>query len=328
MTDAKKQSHFMLILVCLLCDVFVRPFNSGTQINARTSIIGAIIGFCIFAILAALFLKISTSLNSRFIKWCLIGLFFTTSSATIVKAEQFYRFISDKQLPVIIFSAVFIGVIAYCSKMPQNALSRSAVAVAFLSILTVGLIIISNFKDIDFQRLDVNLNSDIINSALYHFNFSAEILLFYVLTSKTSEKRNSFTVVLLVVLIIFCILVILGEAVMGNAAVLQTQIVNTLSKIGSISVFKRLDVFYSAIWLMGMLIKAIAFYVYGLNLIDNKSILKQAFSMAAFIILIFAAYNISYKVFLAAINIGSIVVAILICAVSLYERRKARENAY
>lgn len=326
MTAAKKQSHFMLILVCLLCDVFVRPFEAAAQFNARTSIIGAIIGFCAFALLAAVFLKLSSPVNVFVIKLCLLLLFISTSAAAIVKAEQFYRFISDKQLPVIAFAAVFIAVIIYTSKMPQNALARSAVAVALLSILTVVLIIISNFKDLKFQRLEIGFNSDIIKSALYHFNFSSEILLFYVITSKNAEKQNSFTAILLTVLLVFCVLQILGEAVMGSAAALQTQPVNILSKIGSISVFKRLDSFYSAIWMLGMLIKAITFYVYGFNLIEHKTLGKQLASVLFLVISVFIAYNVSYSIFIYIINIAAILLAASICAVSLLKRRLACEK--
>lgn len=328
MITAKNQSHFMLIIVCLLCDIFIRPFYTSAQFNAKTSIVGAMLSFLIFAIIAALFLNMSNPLSSPIIKKCLFVLFVATSATTIVKANQYYRFISAKELPLLAFAGVFIAVIVYASKMPQNALSRAAFAVTLLCILSVLLIIVSNFKDLDMQKLQVSYNGSISKSMLYHFNFSSEILLFYVLTSKKNAKRNDFTLALTVVVVIYCVLTLLAEAVMGDMSIMQAQPFNNLSRMGSISVFKRLDAVFSAIWVLGMLIKSIAFYVNGISLIQSKSIGKEIASLTLLIVLIFIAYSVDQIIIKSVLSIFTIILVISICIISALEKRRAYEKSY
>ena len=251
-----------VVLVCLMLDVIIKPVTFS-QTSAQGEIIGTCINFGLVVLLSMpiiLLVKrhnisvlLSKGVVSKIILVVLILLFAFSSAQVILSAEHFYRFVSDNLLPVWVIVGIFILVAVYAMSMGVEAVSRSAIIVGVMLAFSVVFIIVANLDNFSFSNLQFSQDpvQEGLDKVKAVFWFPIELLVYAVLIPHVpAKKRKSFTRVLPLYLTVSLVLIFSQEMVLGKFAAMQAQPVHTLARIGSISVFTRLDSIHVSVWMI------------------------------------------------------------------------------
>lgn len=182
-----------------------------------------------------------------------------------MKAEEFYRYISDVPLPAVVTAAVLLTGAGYAACCGFETLSRTAQVVFWLFAASVFLLFVSNAGGMRITNLEWQTApwKDSVPSAIQGFSLSAEWLLFLMMEPGGPARRlKSAAGILAKLFVLFCGLCILSELVLGSAGAAQLQAAHTLARLGGLSVFRRFDALHTGIWMLAMLVK-LALMIFG-----------------------------------------------------------------
>lgn len=287
-----------LIVNCMLCDVVIRPFYAIMALNARTTIIYSVASsiltlVVVLGVLAVFNAKFENIANNKAISFLYFVLFIVSSAASLVRAEQFYRYSSSVKTSLAVFIICVGLVCVYAAFVPISSLVRVSKVVLALMTISFILIFISNQTNVSFQNLQFEFTEIKNYNLLYTFNFAPEILLFlYLDKSELTVKLSSFTRIIITVFTSYLLLTILCELVLGTTFTEQTQPIYTLARLGDLSVFKRLDSLHISIWLFSATIKICAFFAASVNLLPKK--IKMSTRVVVGILLLISVSFILY----------------------------------
>ena len=113
-----------------------------------------------------------------------------------------------------------------------------------------------HLSNLTFQPFDF---PEVLRTAARGFTLPPELPLFCLLSLHANrEKRRPLLKTLALLCVFYIGLTFCSEAVLGMKAQLQQQTIHTLSRLGSISVFRRLDALHIAAWMLAELCKVAA----------------------------------------------------------------------
>ena len=268
----RRTSLATLLFLALSADVVVRPFSVQTVSGAVQGIwMAAYDALAVFALLAlAAFgaaggegMPEARQSKPALAVWLIAFSF--SGGMTLLKAEEFYRYISDVSLPAVVTAAVLLAVAGYAACCGFETLSRTAQVILWLFAASLLLLLVSNIGGMRITNLEWQTApwKDSIPSAVQGFSLSAEWILFLMMEpGGTAQRLKSAGGILVKVFFVFCGLCILSELVLGSAGAAQLQAAHTLARLGGLSVFRRFDALHTGIWMLVMLAK-LALMIFG-----------------------------------------------------------------
>ena len=169
----------------------------------------------------------------------------------MVRSEAFFRYVSDEPMPQLLVYGLFLLVVFYALRCGLEGIVRVLGLAAGLFLLSMALMLVSNLggmhlSNLTFQPFDF---PEVLRTAARGFTLPPELPLFCLLSLHANrEKRRPLLKTLALLCVFYIGLTFCSEAVLGMKAQLQQQTIHTLSRLGSISVFRRLDALHIAAW--------------------------------------------------------------------------------
>ena len=250
-----KQAGVLLFLV-LCADAVVQPF--GVQNNASAQI--AIPVFCFQAAILIGFVLLLVRLpdaQPRTLAAAVLLLascVFSAASA-LLRTEQFYRYSSDEALPISLTLGVLLLCVIYAITCHTHTLARAAGLLLWLFLASVGLLLIANYGGLSLVNLAYG-QTGLWQESIQALQLPAELLVCFLLCKDTPRKtQRSFLQAIVSVAAVQILLCLYTELVMGSNAQAHSQMLHTLTRLGGISVFKRLDALHVAVWMLLFLLK-------------------------------------------------------------------------
>ena len=154
----RRTSLATLLFLALSADVVVRPFSVQTVSGAVQGIwMAAYDALAVFALLAlAAFgaaggegMPEARQSKPALAVWLIAFSF--SGGMTLLKAEEFYRYISDVSLPAVVTAAVLLAVAGYAACCGFETLSRTAQVILWLFAASLLLLLVSNIGGMRLQ---------------------------------------------------------------------------------------------------------------------------------------------------------------------------------
>lgn len=266
------------VFLSLAVDMAVRPFTSGGSACAQVAILAAVFNTAFVSILllpvlgllrreAFATLKGGVTLGSKALLTLSAVLFAAGGAAAMVRSEAFFRYVSDEPMPQLLVYGVFLLVVFYALRCGLESIMRVFGLAWGFFLFSIALMLVSNLggmhlSNLSFRPFEL---SEVLRTAARGFTLPPELLLFCLLSLHTNrEKRRPLLKTLALLCIFYIGLTFCSEAVLGMKAQIQQQTIHTLSRLGSISVFRRLDALHIAVWMLAELCK-VATLAYGVQ---------------------------------------------------------------
>ncbi|MEG2053907.1 MAG: GerAB/ArcD/ProY family transporter [Oscillospiraceae bacterium] len=334
----------LTVLICLFASTVINPFENISNTGAQGQIIGmcinvfiyAIILFPIFELLKTCDLAKTLSQKCVICKAVSVVIFLLIAFDGVGQmfvTEKFYRYVSDNLLPIWLFIVLFVLVAAYGARMGLEPIVRTGLVTAVILTFSLALILVANISQLSLQNLQF-ANSPVLTGVKYAtetFRFPTEWLVYGLLMPHINFKKSkSFVSLLPFFLAVIVALSFAKELVLGEFAGLQLQPLYTLARIGSISVFTRLDALHVCVWVMLAMFK-VAVYFYILKKIlsqcifpklKNKSTAICMFSLLLCTMLFYSFQNINFAYYtsFASVITAVLIIIILITKGVAYEK--------
>ncbi|MEG0650299.1 MAG: GerAB/ArcD/ProY family transporter [Oscillospiraceae bacterium] len=330
----------IIIFIAMAADIVIRPIYSEKKAFSAQSTVPAIVLLCFLTLV--LFSPLwACNVQNIFQKdkphgkifsgmFCLLFIF--AQANTLMRTEQFYRFISEESTPNLLFIFLVLMLSAYACKAGFDATGRAAPIVLCLMIVSFAIIFIFNANGMRLENLVYKQTPilNIKNNFLQSIGFAPEILLFFVIFNGSySGKQNNFTVIITSISVVYILFAVFSELVFANSAVLLSQPAQTLARLGGISVFKRLDAVHIAIWILSALIKLWAFInaYFALSAVfTDKENMRIAIGVVFVAAITLTLYNIPQEIISAVSSVFTATLAVATIAFSLCNRSVYEEK--
>ena len=257
----------MVMAASLLADAFLQPFGRRSSLlAARQGILCAAGQMAFFSLLLWMLCKNARqALTSRLFNGALCVTLVLSAALEIVQGERFYSQSMRTGLPVGIFLVLLFVAVFYGVYSGLNALTRTAAAVLVLTLVSVGLLLLSVLPQLRFVNLQpASLAvTDLGRGFASQFYLAPELVLWAILwTSCSSKKNNGHEPVvvfgwLFAAQALFCLL---GEMTLGQGYQQEEQPLFTIARLGGISVFRRLDALHAFVWMLLLLVKLTLYF--------------------------------------------------------------------
>lgn len=272
MKRAFKGRQLSVLLSLSLCaDVLVKPFDAAARPCAQIEVWAALAQATALTLLfAALAWLLRDRVPSGKAFWGVaFALFLCTGAAALYKAERFYRYTSDVPLLSAVTLGVLLAVALYALCNEARAFARTAGLLVWLFAVSLGLLLISNARGAQLTNLaQAEANVPLVwQTVLSRAAVPAELVLYWILDSDAPRARR-FGVIARAVWLrcgLAAVVAVGSELVLGTGGQNHVQALHTLARIGGISVFKRLDAFHAAVWLLLLLLRAV-WLLYGVKI--------------------------------------------------------------
>lgn len=262
----------MLLFLCIAVDMAVRSFAGEGMPPAQRAIPAAMLdaavgcGLLMFPLRAQRRgMEAAFSGNTLFSKLILLLLTMLLSAAgaaTVIRAEAFFRYGCKEPMPQLLVYAIFLCCALYALHCGAESLVRVAGIAAGLFGAAMVLLFVSNLGgmrlfNLSFEPFD---GPAVLQTAALGFTLPPELLLLFVLCPRAERAEPVPVFQTIAMLCLFYIaLSFCAQAVLGEAAESQVQTIHTLSRLGSLSVFRRFDALHTAVWMLAELCKLSAF---------------------------------------------------------------------
>ncbi|WP_407878632.1 GerAB/ArcD/ProY family transporter [Owariibacterium komagatae] len=245
---------FPAVFLMLAIDLIITAFTEKEYFRAQVTIPATILNSALT--LGILWLLLRLSQSGLLAKWChviLASLMAFSAGCTITRTEQFWRFTSNAMYSSMLIYGIFLAVLFYLLRSGMETTLRLVNLMLVPFLFSIGLLIAANLVQMQPENLIVRPFSmcEIIQSAQAGFCLSP-VLLIPLVFAKGDRRRKmrSFSKIFGVIVILGTILSLLGEMVLGEQAAQQTLVFHSLSRLGRLSVFKRMDALHVWIWSM------------------------------------------------------------------------------
>lgn len=290
------------ILLMLLADMVTKPHTASISPGAQGMVLGVGIDLLLLSAVTAYFLwavrpfqkelSCPQKENGSLPIWLLLLPLLLSAGESITQANRFYRFVSEEYIPAWAFTLLFLGVAFYGSFLGLETLARSSLPIAVLLAGSFLFLLIANIRQCAVENLQFSehLLRDTAQAAVLWFHIPAELFLYGMLQARTTGKsRLHLQGAFWVFGILFFLAIMLEELVLGPFAATQQQPLHTLARIGSLSVFTRLDALHVSVWMLLSLLR-ISFYCWGvLRLVQGLLPQKKEKSAGVAFLLLLAA---------------------------------------
>lgn len=254
-----------ILVASALLESFV--WSSKTCYNdfgAQGALVAGLIAFPFLWILLTIYRKKVGSYCPKWFTYILVCMLVLSIAKQLVEYQRFYTQVLGSHLPFFWFIAVTLAVAAYGQSMSDGALGRTAQIVLGFLVLSMALLLISASDQMRVEGLDCTTlgKSGLISALSMRLTLIPEFLLFPVLGARSSRRsctlQNSF-VLPAIVFITDSVLITALELIMGNGWQGHNQPVYMLARLGTFSVFRRMDAIHLCVWLMLFFLR-ISFY--------------------------------------------------------------------
>lgn len=259
----------IVLFLCSAVDIAVRPFTADARAGAQVLIPAAAINTLITILLCIpllravekphfKILKSGVTADSKLFLAAVTVIFTMGAAAAYLRTGEFIRYVSDGPIPQIVMIVIPSLCVLYALRCGKAGLMRTfgLVNAAFLG--SFLLLLISNAQSMRFSHLSFEAFSptEIFSAAAGGFTLMPELMLFCLFASqKEHHTQRVLTRTLAALAAFYMAVTFFTELVIGAKAQTQMQTVHTLSRLGSISVFRRMDAVHSALWILAELCK-------------------------------------------------------------------------
>lgn len=278
------QEHFtarglgQVLLLALLADLTIRPFGQGSSTTAQQMLPAAVLdtSVTLALMLPVLALARRAALcpapgahgadarhRSRLCLLALLAAVFALGGAEgIVRMEGFLRYVSEEPLAHGLVYGLLLAATGYAMWCGPQALARASGPLLCLFALSAVLLVLSNARAMRLENLSAapfRLDG-VMRAAAGGFRLPAELAVFAFFVPEAEGRparacRNA----LWCLCVVYMVLTLTAELVLGAQAQVQSQPVHALARLGHLSVFRRLDAAHLAVWVLAGLGKAAAF---------------------------------------------------------------------
>lgn len=253
------------VILCLVCNSLISPAAGAARLPAWGRILAAAISAAVVWLLLRPFMK--TSCKERFVallagygrggKFCLVLFclcFALAAGRGLERTETFYRYVSSETLPLAVFVVLLLAICLYAARCGLETLLRVGLVLLVLTAASLALVLAGNagqmrLENLQLPRQPVRLAMESLAAG---FSVAPELLLLGVFAHSAPRARpasllvRALTAAVAVDLVLACAV----ELALGQFGALQVQPLHTLARIGSISVFRRLDAVHVSVWLL------------------------------------------------------------------------------
>ncbi len=261
----------MLLFLSLAVDMVIRSLTASGMPSAQKAIPAALLDAAIVSLLLIAPLRgqrLGTGAawngkawGTKFLLFSAALLLAAAGAGAAARASEFFRYVSDEPLPALVIYAVFFAVVLYALRSGVESLARAAGIAAGIFLASMLLMLAPNLGGmrlfhLSYEPFDL---PSILEIAARGFTLPPELLLLFLLrpcvgeTERVPLHRTILALALFYIGLSFCV-----QAVLGPAAQSQTQTIHTLSRLGSLSVFRRLDALHIAAWMLAALCRLAA----------------------------------------------------------------------
>lgn len=278
-----RQEHFTarglggILTLALLTDLVVRPFGQGAQSTAQYMCLSAVLVTAITLALTLPLLRLTQRAPSplfaaqvnlvpsdKGLLGLLCILFALGGGEGVVRVEGFLRYVGAEPLANTAIYALILAAALYAMHCGPKALARASGLVMCLFAFSVVLLAAANAGAMRLENLTVQpfRTSAVFKAAVAGFRFPAELALFFFFAPVSEGRpRYAYRRAMIILCCTYMFLTLTAELVLGAQAQVQSQAIHALSRLGKLSVFRRLDAIHVAIWTLAALAKAAAFAV-------------------------------------------------------------------
>lgn len=256
----------ILLFLSLGVDMAVRSFAFGGMPPAQRAIPAAILNTAAVGLLLSFPLRLQRTGTGEAWRGNAIGTgllsFFTAlllaaaGAAAALRTEEFFQYGSSEPVPHLLVYFVLLSAVFYALRCGLESLVRAVGIATGIFLAAMLLMLISNLGGMRLYNLTAEPFSlrALLQTAVRGFTLPPELLLFFLLRPRIDPAERAPVYRTLAALCLFYIaLSFCAQAVLGASAEAQTQTIHTLSRLGSLSVFRRLDALHTAAWMLAEL---------------------------------------------------------------------------
>lgn len=250
----------------LLADTFLQPFGRRAPLlTAQHGILCAVGQMTAFALLLWLIRNgAGRAMNNRLFCILLSAAMLLSAALEIIQGERFYSQSMHTGLPVELFLVLLFLAVFYGVYSGVNALTRTACAVLAITVLSMGLLLLSvlpQLRLVNLQPAPLHVD-ELARNFARQFYLAPELVLWAILwqtnpSQKTKQRSTAVFLWLFAAQALFCLL---GEMTLGPAYRQEEQPLFTIARLGGISVFRRLDALHACVWLLLFLVKITLYF--------------------------------------------------------------------
>ncbi len=258
-----------VVLLALLVDLVIYPFSQSARAPAQQALPASLLNTAVTLLLTLPLLKLAQQVKEpgqatgTKVLWGTAALLFACGGGEgIVRAEGFVRYVSDEPLPHLVVYVLLLAAAFYAMRGGIKALARTSGVLLCLFALSLAMLVVSNARSMRLENLTAQPFDavQVASAAWKGFRFPAELALFFFFAPPAEGRpRCSYRRTLLLLCGAYLVLTMTAELVMGGQSQIQSQAVHALSRLGRMSVFRRLDALHVGVWLLASLAKASAF---------------------------------------------------------------------
>ena len=253
------------VILCLVCSSLISPAAGAARLPAWGRILAAAASAALVWLLLLPFMAASG--RERFVamlagygrggKVCLVlfSLCFALAAGRgLERTETFYRYVSPDTLPLAVFVALLLTICLYAARCGLETLLRAGLALLVLTAASLALVLAGNAGQMRLENLQLPRQPLQLawESLAAGFSVAPELLLLGIFAHSAPQSRpvsllgRALTAAVAVDLVLACAV----ELALGQFGALQVQPLHTLARIGSLSVFRRLDAVHVSVWLL------------------------------------------------------------------------------
>lgn len=263
-----RRQLFCCVYLSMVVEMLIKPFSRPVDLPAQVLIPAAAVNLLLlWLVLAPLgaarsgaVARAGGTLPGRMVLVLMAATLLLSGGGTLNEANGFLSFTGDWQLSFFWFLPLVLALVYYAVRLGIEGVARVSGVVFVLFLLSIGVVVISNLREMRLQNLAVEAQPfmDTAKAVGQGFSFSPALLAGIVLSEKTQRGRDPRLAHLLAALFAtYFVFTMVSELVLGGFATAQRQPVYTLARIGGLSVFRRLDSLHSSIWLMALVLKLV-----------------------------------------------------------------------
>lgn len=254
---------FLSLVIDLIARPGAKPMQAGAQAAVWAAVINAALVVAVWTALEKLcpadkwFLPRKNNLArlAAFVLLC------AAAGESITAAFRFLQSSAEWKLPFWLF-LLLIGLLAvYGVQLGAEGVARSGEVLAVMLAFSIFAILLSNWQNASAEQLTIrqDLALTSLKAAASSFRLSPVLLSWAVLGQETQNGfKGGVQRAVFAAAAGFVLLTIAGEGVLGSFAAQHSQPVYTLARVGSLSVFRRIDSLHAFVWAL-VLVEKIVF---------------------------------------------------------------------
>ena len=243
-------SAFLMITVDFVVTAFFKEEYFRAQLEVPAILLNSLI---IFGLILTLLRAGKVVIFGKMLHGFLVVVFSFSAGCTMVRAERFFHFTNDAAYAPLLVYLLFGAIALYLLRNGIESTIRLTNLLFWPFFASIILLLVANFAQMKPENLILEPFSltKIFRTAANNFSVSPILLMLLLfLQGDKAEKRQAFGKLFWALALLAILLKTCEEMVLGEQAAQQTQIFHSLSRLGRISVFKRMDALHVWVWSM------------------------------------------------------------------------------